>query len=192
MKQLASSSVMRQEPIENQVLIALRRIIRSIDMYSRTLVKHYGLTGPQLIILQEISKNDEITPSRLASAISLSQATVSGILERLEKRDLITRRRSESDRRRVWINTTAKAEQILNSGPPIMQISFIEAFKDLKDWEQTMILSSLQSLVILMNAEALNAAPFLATGATLSSTEEAPTVSPLESPMEESNGKYSR
>ena len=172
MKEFVATPVMGQEPIENMVLIALRRIIRSIDMHSRTLVKYYGLTGPQLIVLQEISKNEEITPSRLASAISLSQATVSGILERLEKRGLVTRRRSDSDRRMVLIRTTAKANQMLDSGPPIMQISFVNAFKNLQDWEQTMILSSLQHLVKLMNAGALDAAPILATDATLSPTED--------------------
>ena len=171
MKEFVPTKMLKQEPIENQVLVALRRIIRSIDMHSRTLVKYYGLTGPQLVVLQEISKNEEITPGRLAEAISLSQATVSGILERLEKRDLVIRRRSESDRRRVLVRTTAKADQMLDSGPPIMQISFVDAFKNLQDWEQTMILSSLQHLVNLMNAEALDAAPILATDATLSPTE---------------------
>ena len=192
MKEFVATPVMRQEPIENQVLIALRRIIRSIDMHSRSLVKYYGLTGPQLIILQEISKNEEITPSRLASAISLSQATVSGILERLEKRDLVTRRRSDSDRRKVLVRTTAKATQMLDSGPPIMQISFVDAFKNLQDWEQTMILSSLQHLVNLMNAEALDAAPILATDATLSPTEMSLSNLSSNPAMEKNNGKYSR
>ena len=192
MKEFVATSVMRQEPIENQVLIALRRIIRSIDMHSRSLVKYYGLTGPQLIILQEISKNEEITPSRLASAISLSQATVSGILERLEKRDLITRRRSDSDRRKVLVKTTSKADQMLDSGPPIMQISFVDAFKNLQDWEQTMILSSLQHLVNLMNAESLDAAPILATDATLSPTEMSLSNLSSNPAMEKNNGKYSR
>jgi len=185
MDESVTTQVIEQEPIENQVLVALRRIIRSIDIHSRTLVKYYGLTGPQLIVLQEIAKNDEITPGHLATAISLSQATVSGILERLAKRDLVTRCRSDSDRRRVLVRTTAKADQMLESGPPIMQTSFIEAFKDLQDWEQTMILSSLQHLVTLMNAGALDAAPILATDESLSDASS-------DALMEKDNGKYNR
>ena len=192
MNEFVPTKMLKQEPIENQVLVALRRIIRSIDMHSRTLVKYYGLTGPQLVVLQEISKNEEITPGRLAEAVSLSQATVSGILERLEKRDLVIRRRSESDRRRVLVRTTAKADQMLDSGPPIMQISFVDAFKNLQDWEQTMILSSLQHLVNLMNAEALDAAPILATDATLSPTEKSLSNLSSNPAMEKNNGKYSR
>lgn len=161
-KELKTPSV-GMEPIENQVLLALRRIIRVIDIHSRTLFKHYGLTGPQLVILLEIAKFDEITPGRLARAVSLSQATVTGILDRLENRGLIARRRSTNDRRSVLVKTTSEADHMLDTGPPIMQGSFLEAFRCLEDWEQTNILSSLQRLVTLMNAEAVDVATILDT-----------------------------
>ena len=64
----------------DNVLIAIRRIIQSIDLHSKSLVKQFGLTGPQLIILKEISQSSEITASDLSRAISLSQATVTGVL----------------------------------------------------------------------------------------------------------------
>ena len=70
----------------DEVLIAIRRIIQSVDLHSRRLVKQFGLTGPQLIILREISQSQEITASDISRAISLSQATVTGVLDRLEKR----------------------------------------------------------------------------------------------------------
>jgi DNA-binding MarR family transcriptional regulator len=192
MKNLVTARISGREPIENQVLVALRRIIRSIDMHSRSLVKYYGLTGPQLVILQEISKQDEITPGSLAKAVSLSQATVTGILERLEKRSLIARRRSETDRRRVLVRTTPEADHMLATGPPIMQVSFVEAFNRLQDWEQTMILSSLQRLVTLMNAESLDAAPILATDPIYAPTEESQAGPSAAQVMEKKNGKNRR
>jgi DNA-binding MarR family transcriptional regulator len=172
MAELTNSPQLSQEPIENQVMVALRRIIRSIDIHSRALVKHYGLTGPQLIVLQEIYKKKEITSGRLAKAISLSQATVSGILDRLEKRELITRSRSEKDRRKVLVRTTIEADQMLETGPPIMQQSFVKALNNLQDWQRTMILCSLQHLVTLMHAEDLDAAPILVTGVSLNPMDE--------------------
>jgi DNA-binding MarR family transcriptional regulator len=183
---------LEQEPTVNQVMVALRRIIRSIDIHSRTLVKHYGLTGPQLVVLQEIYKQEEITPGHLAKAISLSQATVSGILDRLEKRGLVTRCRSASDRRKVLLKTTADADRMLNTGPPIMQVSFVNAFNQLEDWQRTMILSSLQHLVTLMHAEDLDASPILVTGANLNPTGE-PVANPrIVTAMEQDNGKNRR
>ena len=192
MDEMRSPQRLKAEPIENQVLVALRRIIRSIDMHSRSLVKHYGLTGPQLVILKEISKHDEISPGHLAKEVSLSQATITGITERLAKRGFIVRRRSENDRRKVLLSITQEAERMLDSGPPIMQVDFVEAFNRLKDWEQSMILSSLQHLVNLMDAEAVDAAPILTTAATVSPTEEfiPDPLSDLE--LEQENGKNRR
>nr|MDJ0889025.1 MarR family transcriptional regulator [Desulfobacterales bacterium] len=103
----------------------------------------------------------EITASELAKAISLSQATVTGILERLEKRNLITRRRSISDRRRVKVSATATGQRLLEAAPPLMQESFLEQFDRLQNWEQHMILSTLQRLVTMMDAKQIEAAPIL-------------------------------
>jgi len=179
----------RRDAIEDQVLVALRRIIRSIDIHSRTLVKYYGLTGPQLVVLQEISKHDKITSGRLAEAVSLSQATMTGILDRLNKRGLIARRRSETDRRRVLVSITREAVHMLDTGPPNMQLSFVEAFKGLQNWEQTMILSALQRLVTLMNAEALVAAPLMTAEPIYPPEENSITGSPTDMPMEKEDGK---
>ena len=150
-------------PICDNVLIALRKIIQAIDLNSRQLVKRVGLTGPQLIILKEISNLGQVTIGEIAQAVSLSQATVTGILDRMEKRGLIQRKRSDHDKRKIMIHITADAGRVLQAAPPLMQEGFEERFTSLQDWEQTMILSSLQRLVAIMDARAIQAAPFLAT-----------------------------
>ena len=70
--------------ISEEVLITLRKIIRAIDIHSRYLVKQYGLTGPQLLVLKEILRLKETHISVIAERISLSQPTVTDILDRLE------------------------------------------------------------------------------------------------------------
>jgi DNA-binding MarR family transcriptional regulator len=144
-------------------MIALRKIIQAIDMNSKKLVKRVGLTGPQLVILQEIASLGEVTTGEIARAVSLSQATVTGILERMERRGLLARQRSDSDKRRIMVRITTAGEQVLKEAPPLMQEAFIERFASLQGWEQTMILSALQRLVSIMDARAIQAGPFLAT-----------------------------
>jgi DNA-binding MarR family transcriptional regulator len=163
MYQKIRSEIQTDQVVCDKVMIALRKIIRAIDMNSKNLVKRVGLTGPQLLILMEISRKDGITPGEIARAVSLSQATVTGILERMEKRQLITRRRSQSDKRRILVSLTEGGEQTIKDAPPLMQEGFVERFTGLDEWEQTMILSSLQHLVSLMKARAIDAAPFLET-----------------------------
>jgi DNA-binding MarR family transcriptional regulator len=52
--------------ISDSVMISLRKIIQAIEMNSKQLIKRVGLTGPQLVILQEISRMGEVTAGEVA------------------------------------------------------------------------------------------------------------------------------
>jgi DNA-binding MarR family transcriptional regulator len=146
------------------VVVALRRIIRAIDLHSRALAQKYGLTGPQLVVLGELARNDPCPIGDLSKRVHLSQATVTGILDRLEKRSLVERVRSTDDKRKVLVSATSDGAAILESAPPLLQEDFIEGFGRLPEWEQSQILSSLQRVVALMEARDFGATPYLATG----------------------------
>jgi DNA-binding MarR family transcriptional regulator len=137
--------------VSEKVLIALRKIIQATDLHSRYLVRHTGLTGPQIAILQEINKRGEVSVGKIARAISLSHATVTGIIERLEKRNLVVRRKSEDDRRKVIVTNAEESQMLLKNAAPHMQSSFLRQFNHLQPWEQTMILSSLQRIASMMD-----------------------------------------
>lgn len=146
------------------VLITLRRIIRAADLHSKYLVKTAGLTAPQLLLLQAIRDRGDVTIGELAREINLSQATVTTILDRLEKRALVYRLRSQQDKRKVNAYLTQSGEVLLNSAPTPLQAHFIRRFHALPDWEQNMILSSLQRVARMMDADHLDASPFLDVG----------------------------
>jgi len=139
--------------------------MRAVDLHSRYLTKNFGLTGPQLIVLRQLSKQPEISPGELAKIISLSQATITGITDRLGKRGLITKQRSDIDKRRLVLSLTDEGQQLLTLAPPPLQESFIQQFETLQDWERTMILSSLQRLVEMLDAKDLDAGPILTASA---------------------------
>ena len=145
------------------VLITLRRIIRAIDMRSRRLMQEAGFTGPQLLVLQALARAEEMSAGDLARKVNLSQGTVTSILDRLEKRALIQRVRSDSDRRRIFVSLTEEGRQRLSIAPTLLQERFIQRFAELKDWEQHQILSSLQRLAEMMDAQDIDAAPVLDT-----------------------------
>lgn len=153
-----------EKKITDEVLINLRKINQMIDIHSRYLVREVGLTGPQLTILNQVNRQGDMSTGELAKAISVSQATITGILERLEKKELIKRTRSEQDRRKVYVSVTKNCKELLESAPPPLQESFVSSFHELENWEQLMILSSLQRLVGLMDAKKIDAAPMLTTG----------------------------
>lgn len=147
-----------------ELLLALRKIIRATDLYSKKLNKVAGLTAPQLLLLREISATNGITASAVAQNITLSPATVSNIIDRLEQRELISRTRSTSDKRRVVLSLTEKGAALLAGSPRPLQHHFIEKFIALDDWEQSLLVSSVQRVAHMMDAEKLEAAPVLELG----------------------------
>lgn len=148
----------------DEVLTSLRRVIRAIDLHSQHLVKTANVTGPQLRLLQLMNAEGQPTVSDLAKKMSLSQATVTNIMDRLENRKLITRVRSTHDKRKVHPGLTDEGRAILAKTPTPLQDSFVRKFDGLKSWEQNMIIASVQRIAEMMDAGEIDAAPFLDLG----------------------------
>ena len=147
-----------------EVLIALRRVIRATDLHSKYLAKTTGLTAPQILVLQAIQSNGQVTIGDLAKDVSLSQATVTTILDRLEKRNLAFRERSKQDKRKVHANLTEQGIKTLKTAPIPLQDQFTDQFETLQDWEQSLIISALQRVAHMMDAEEIDASPVLDVG----------------------------
>ena len=153
------------EELQRQILIAIRRIVRAIDLYSRELMSRCGLTGPQLAALRELAMCEQVSSHELAQALHISEPTIAGVVDRLLRGGLIKRTRNRKDRRSLLIGITEKGRQMLQEAPGLLQEQFVERLAALESWEQTLILSSLQRVAAMMAAQDLEAAPHLVTGA---------------------------
>ena len=116
-------------------------------------------------------KIGSLSAGELATQVSLSQGTVTDILNRLEQRRLITRIRDTADRRRVRVEPTHTGLALLEQSPPLLQERFVERFNNLQDWEQTQLLASLQRIAAMMDAEGIDAAPVLSSGSVRASAK---------------------
>jgi len=147
-----------------RVLMALRRIIRAVDIYSRRLNNEFKITAPQLICLYSVSREDGLTLSALAEKVSLGMSTVTGIVDRLEAKELLTRSRSSQDRRRIRLNITPRGSEIAREAPTLLQDRLADSLRLLPDLEQAAIALSLERVVELMEAETLDTSPNLVSG----------------------------
>ncbi len=149
---------------EDHVLINLRKIIRATDLFSRRLSKQVGLTTPQLLVLQAIRALGAVSISKLSTEVTLSQATVTTIIDRLEARGLVTRHRSTQDKRVVHATLTQTGEAMVIKAPAPLQDLFSQQFAELEEWEQSMIVAALQRVASMMNAGDIDASPMLHVG----------------------------
>ena len=139
-------------PIAEEVLASIRKLIRASDVYSSKVRQLSGLTSAQLLLLRAISNNPSASLGELAGQISLSQATTSTILKRLESVGFTYKIRSENDRRRSQVFLTESGSEALARAPKPLDQDFLDNFYSLKPYEQSAIVSSLQRVADMMES----------------------------------------
>jgi DNA-binding MarR family transcriptional regulator len=157
-----------RDSYELRILQSLRRIIRAVDLHSNKLAHLHNITGPQLACLLTVKEIGPLTSGNIARKNYLSPSTVVGIIDRLERKELIVRNRDSKDRRQVFVHITPKGENLIADTPVLMQDTLAKAILDLPELEQVSIAVALEKLTELMEARHIDAAPMLETGSLIS------------------------
>lgn len=148
-----------------EALIAMRQIQRRTEQASKKLAAQAGLTPSQLLVMQILAERGEISAGEVSNLTQLKHATITSLVDKLVARGLMARRRCEEDRRRVWLMLLPDGHASLTAAPDLLQETFQNRFENLPDWHQSMIVSSLERIAALLDAEDLDAAPILDIGA---------------------------
>ncbi|MHA7859604.1 MAG: MarR family winged helix-turn-helix transcriptional regulator [Henriciella sp.] len=146
-------------------LIALRQIQRRTEQASKRLAAMAGLTPSQLLVMQILSERGEVSAGELSKMTQLKHATITTLVDKLVTRGLLSRRRCDEDRRRVWLTLLPDGQKAITAAPDLLQDTFETRFEKLPDWHQAMLVSSLERIAALLDAEDLEAAPILDVGA---------------------------
>lgn len=146
-----------------EILVKLRKIIRSINLESKKIEKLYGISIPQLLCLQFLSEQAEYraTASQIKDFIQLNASTVSGIIARLEAKGLAARLPSPDDKRMTFITLTAKGADILRESPITLQEKLSLQLSKLSPQQIAELNKNIDLLVRIMDAEDLEAAPVI-------------------------------
>ena len=146
-----------------EILVKLRKIIRSINLESKKVEKQFGISIPQLLILQFLSKQEDYktTAKDITGYINLNASTVSGILSRLESKGLIAKSPKPNDKRTIFIILTAKGADLLISSPTTLQEKISKKLKQLSPQKIEELNDSIEFLTNLMDAENIEAAPII-------------------------------
>jgi DNA-binding MarR family transcriptional regulator len=169
----ATSGGSKADDVAMDILRGIRRILRKTAEHSRQLSGEAGLTVPQVLCLRVIAESEdgqEVTGARVAEAIQLSAATVSRILDRLEAMQLVRRKRTSNDRRKVCLELTAQGRRRMKSLPTPLQEHFLAELKKLSPQDQRQMLASLNQIVAMMGASDLDVSPVITPGVDVKAT----------------------
>lgn len=105
------------------ILIKIRRIVRSINLESKKVQKDFGVSIPQILCLEYLksSPNYMATQRRIREHLNLNSSTVTGIIGRLEKKGLLARLPKSGDKRVTHITLTSAGDTLLRKTPDLLQ-----------------------------------------------------------------------
>jgi DNA-binding MarR family transcriptional regulator len=92
-------------------VLEFMRVVWALDhalqSRSKRMTRTVGVTGPQRLVLRIIGRFPGLPAGQLAELLHLHPSTLTGILQRLERRKLVRRSRDLGDRRRALLTLTS-------------------------------------------------------------------------------------
>lgn len=145
-------------------LMALRRILRATEVHAKEVAQAAGVTPVQLRVVQIVAETGSSTGSEIARRMHVSQATITALLDKLERAGLVIRVRDDVDRRRTLIRLTDAGRAVLARVPDALQQRFVTAFNALEGWEQAMMVANLERVAAMLDAAEIDASAVLYPG----------------------------
>ena len=98
------------------------KLIRSVNALSNRLIEKqtFGdLTHSQFGVLEAIFHLGPLSQTEISAKLLKSGGNISLVVDNLEKRQLVTRRRSSTDRRLVIVSLTSAGQELINEIFPL-------------------------------------------------------------------------
>jgi DNA-binding MarR family transcriptional regulator len=147
------SKQINQDIVISEIMQSLRRIIKAIQDYSREVSNKFGITGPQLWALKTVSQNGKLSLGELSERMYLHPSTITGVVDRLERKGYVVRGRGEEDRRVIKVQLTPEGKRLVRKAPNPVQGKMIYGLRGLRREKLNLIYDSVQKLVEIMEAQ---------------------------------------
>jgi MarR family transcriptional regulator, 2-MHQ and catechol-resistance regulon repressor len=109
--QSASTGPATRKPDWLPTLLAVVRAYQGFEAVSERNIRKLGLTGPQFDIIATLGNTQGMTCGEVGERTLITKGTLTGVLDRLEAKGLLTRRASSEDRRSIRVKLTRKGEE---------------------------------------------------------------------------------
>ncbi len=139
-----------------EIIFSIRKLIQAGEIYTKELNKVYNVSSAQLNCLMALYENGDLSPSQIAKNILVNSSTVTGILDRLEYKNLVKRLRISSDRRVLTIKLTEAGQALAENAPPPIQQKIITGLKRLSDNEKETITKAIATLINMLEVQDLD------------------------------------
>ncbi len=151
------------------ILIKVRKIVRSINLEAKKIEKEYGVSIPQALCLHFLrnSENYQAGQGEIRRFLNLNASTTSGIISRLESKGLVARLPKSGDKRVVTIALTSKGDSIVEEIPSLLHEKLHEKLDKLDESIVLNIHESLDLLIDILEIDSVDAVPVISSDESL-------------------------
>jgi DNA-binding MarR family transcriptional regulator len=124
----------------------LRKVDYIIRLKGREILNDFNITIPQFSALQILIYNGELTIGELSQKMALACSTITDLVDRMEKNQLVVRKKDEKDKRVVRIEVLPKGHDIVKKVLE-KRVKFLDSkMVDLTEEEKVSLSKGLESL----------------------------------------------
>lgn len=138
-----------------EIVYSIRRLMQAGEHYTKELNKIYNVSAAQINCLLTLHENGPLPPSQIAKHVMVNSSTITGIIDRLEKKDLVKRLRISKDRRVITVELTKNGKILAENAPPPIQQKIIDGLNQLSPSEIEQISLTLKRLTDMLDVQDL-------------------------------------
>ena len=150
-----TSPTQAHDELVKEIIYQIRRLIQAKEIYTKELNKKHQVSASQLNCLLSLYEYGPLPPSQIAKYIMVKSSTVTGIIDRLENKELVKRTRTSPDRRVITIELTDSGRALAENAPPPIQQKIIEGLRRLSRGEMEKIVRGLTMLTQMLDVQDL-------------------------------------
>jgi DNA-binding MarR family transcriptional regulator len=149
---------------ENQSVIkdivgSIRKLVRAVYLDSQKMSRQFGLTGPQSIVMRLLLNNGSMSSADLSRMMYVTPSNMTGIVDRLEKKDLVKRVGKQGDRRVALIVLTDPGKLLSERLPDPIENKFIQQLADLENEHVQILAMAMRQILNLIDLDGVEATP---------------------------------
>lgn len=147
---MATISNVSQEDRIDEIVLSIRKLAHSDKLYTKQLNRRHQVSLPQLLCLKALCMEGPMPISKIGENLLVKSSTITGVIDRLEKKGLVERSRIGTDRRVITIRLTGSGSEMAADRMPSIHRNITHGLRNLAASEIQHIADSLNILVAML------------------------------------------
>lgn len=132
------------KPLTEKTLLELVRTYQAFSTYSEVFVHQFNLTSAQFDVIVTLGREAGMNTGEIGERTLITKGTLTGVIDRLEKKGLVQREVPAEDRRSVVVKLTPEGQAIFNQAFPAHVADIERRLEQLES-------SELELLIVLLS-----------------------------------------